>query len=467
MSSIREQYQNISRDEALRLCRELETQFLDKKSKNISGKSLQKHGVAFANADGGTLILGIRDDSDEPDPEKRWDGAVDPEEYNQHLQSLFNLNPTLPFRYDFVSCSELGGIILRIYIDKSQHVCQTGDGSVYQRVGAQSLPIKENHRITELSFAKGGVSYENTKIDSLKAEDVAESPVLVDFCKSLPAEADPLAYCVNEGLVDRNDWTPLAAGVLLYTENPQSSFPTRCEVRIVFYDTREDQPEREHLKINETVSGNLYDLIHRSVNRISEIMSGIRILTTSGLAKVKYPPEAIWEILVNAVIHRDYSISDDVIVKIFQNRIEVHSPGKLPGFVTVNNILDVRYSRNPKIVKNLHRYPEPPNKDLGEGLNTAFQKMKDFRLHPPEIKEEGNYLVVTIGHTPLASPEDAVLEYLKKYTEITNSAAREITGIKSENQMKEVFYRLRDQGLLERVPGKHGNKSAWRMVVEE
>ncbi|WP_291395846.1 ATP-binding protein [Devosia sp.] len=147
---------------------------------------------------------------------------------------------------------------------------------------------------------------------------------------------------------------------------------------------------------------------------------------------------------------------------IFQNRIEVISPGRLPGHVTVENILDVRDSRNPKIVRTLRRYKDAPNQDLGEGLNTAFQKMKEWRLQPPVIQQLQNAVKVTIPHTPLATPEEAVLEYLQTHEEINNSIARFLTGIKSENQMKEVFYRLRDRGLIERVPDKRGNAAAWR-----
>ena len=71
--------------------------------------------------------------------------------------------------------------------------------------------------------------------------------------------------------------------------------------------------------------------------------------------------------------------------------------------MTVENILDVRYSRNKQIVRTLARYKSPPNKDMGEGLNTAFQKMKDWKLKPPTIHESANAVVVTIPHAPLQS----------------------------------------------------------------
>ena len=123
---------------------------------------------------------------------------------------------------------------------------------------------------------------------------------------------------------------------------------------------------------------------------------------------------------------------------------------------------DTRYSRNPKIVRTLNRYREAPNKDLGEGLNTAFKKMQEWKLKASEFSELPNAFKVTLPHTPLARPEELVMQFLENHLEIRNKDARSITGIKSENQMKEVFYRLRDQNYIERVDGKLGNKAAWK-----
>ena len=350
-------------------------------------------------------------------------------------------------------------------IGTSLTVCQTSEKKVYQRVGAQCLQVRAVEKITQLAFAKGYVTFENQKLINVRPEFVVDSISLASFVRDTNPRPDGLSYCLNEGLLDYNDWTPLVCGVLLFGDQPQGVFPTRCECRIVFYDTRLEVPEREHLKINETIGGPLYDQIHAVVARVSDIMSGIQILTPDGMKQVTYPPEAIWEIIVNAIIHRDYSIADDVQVVIFQNRIEVLSPGRLPGHVTVENILDVRDSRNPKIVRSLRRYKNAPNQDLGEGLNTAFQKMKEWRLQPPVIEQLSNAVRVTIPHAPLATPEEAVLEYLQTHEEVNNSIARSLTGIKSENQMKEVFYRLRDRGLIERVPNKLGNAAAWRKIL--
>ncbi|WP_181711265.1 hypothetical protein [Roseovarius sp. TE539] len=99
---------------------------------------------------------------------------------------------------------------------------------------------------------------------------------------------------------------------------------------------------------------------------------------------------------------------------------------------------------------------------MGEGINTAFEAMEKLRLKKPVFSETETGLLVELRHESLASPEQLVLSYLNTNEEITNQQAREITGIKSENTMKNVFYRLRDAGELEQVPKVSGKKHAWR-----
>lgn len=460
-----EDFIKLTREDALALAGRVEGDFFDRKAAKIDGRGLQKIAVAFANADGGEVVVGIADDKDAPAVADRWQGLPKPEDFNGHIQALFDLNPAIDFRHEFLKAETYPNVVLRIYVGKSVNVSRAADGKVYQRKGPQSLPITDPDKITALSFAKGAASYEDTLLPNLRAEDIVDSPVLAAFCSEITPPQDPLGFCVNEGLIDRKTYHPNSAGVLLFAENPQAVFPRRCGIKIVFYDTRQVEPEREHLKKNVTISGPLYKLIHDAVAEIQSIMSNISIQTKDGYKKVDYPPEAIWEILVNAVIHRDYAIADDIQVVIFQDRIQIRSPGRLPGFVTTENFLEVRYSRNSKIVRCLARYRTPPNKDLGEGLNTAFQKMKEWKLQSPKLREENGYVVVTIPHTPLATPEELIIGFLATNEQIKNRQAREMTGIRSENQMKDVFYRLRDSGMIERVPGKSGNAAAWRKTV--
>jgi len=453
----------ISNEDALEILQREEGHFFDKKGLGIDGKGVQKIAIAFANADGGEFVIGVKDTKDEPDVNMRWQGAEETEVFNGLLQALFEVQPTLNITYDALFSEGFDGYLLRVTVDKSSDVHKTKSEKVYLRYGTQSLPINDPQKILELSFAKGAASFEDQTINTITPDTLVDSTQIRSFLDDYSPKTDPLDFLINQHLLDNASWNPTYAGTLLFYDNPSAALPRRCAVKITRYETKEEDPEREHLAEQRTIEGCLYPLIHDAVDAVTKIMSSVSIWTSEGKRKkVSYPPETIWEIVTNAIIHRDYSISDDAQILIFDNRIEILSPGKLPAFVTVDNILDSRYSRNPKIVRTLNRYKNPPNKDLGEGLNTAFQKMKEWKLQNPSIVEEGNYVKVTIPHTPLAKPEELIMQYLGTHDSIKNSEARELTGIKSENQVKTVFLRLAKEGVIERVPGLKGSASRWR-----
>ena len=95
-------------------------------------------------------------------------------------------------------------------------------------------------------------------------------------------------------------------------------------------------------------------------------------------------------------------------------------------------------------------------------MNTAFEAMTKLRLKEPLIIENEKSVLVIIKHEKLDSPEEIVMQYLENHGEITNRIGRDMSGIKSENTMKRVFWRLRDNGMVEMVPGRKGSAAAWR-----
>jgi ATP-dependent DNA helicase RecG len=456
----------ISKDDALALASRDESHFFDHKALAVSGQKTQKISTAFANADGGEFIIGINDSKDEPDINKRWQGANKIEDFNSHLQSISEISPTLDFSVTFLTCKELPGMAMLIKIEKSASVHETSAKEIYVRQGAQSLKITDKQKVIELQFAKGATSFEDFVVTIIPPETVYESVALKYFLSDFSPRTEPLEYVISENLIDLKNFDPRVSGLLLFAKNPSACLPRKCAVKIIRYETKEDEPERDYLKETISIEGPSYQLIHDTVQKVTEIMSGINVWTPEGLRSMSYPPEAIWEIITNAIIHRDYSISDDVQILIFDNRIEVLSPGKLPGYVTLENILDSRFSRNHKLVRTLSKYKNAPNKDIGEGLNTAFEKMKEWKLKSPIIEEVERNVKVTIPHTPLARPTELILEFLSHEERINNRQAREITGIKSENLVKIEFYKLRDEGLLERIPGLEGPAAAWRLTAK-
>jgi ATP-dependent DNA helicase RecG len=251
----------------------------------------------------------------------------------------------------------------------------------------------------------------------------------------------------------------------LFAEEPQAALPKRCGLKIYRYRTKDDEGTRETLDFDPiSVEGCAYDQIKVAVQKTAEIIESVRISTPTGLESVTYPLTALHEIITNAVIHRDYSIADDIHIRIFDNRVEVLSPGTLPAHITPENILYERFARNGAIVRLINKFPNPPNKDVGEGLNTAFRAMREMQLKSPVIAQAGGNVKVVLRHEPLATPEELILEFLQTHEQITNKQAREICFIGSENKMKRIFQRMIASNLIELVPGTTRYTAAYRLI---
>ena len=100
----------------------------------------------------------------------------------------------------------------------------------------------------------------------------------------------------------------------------------------------------------------------------------------------EYPEFAWLEGIVNAVTHREYGMSGGYIkIAMFDDRLEITSPGKLPNIVTVDNIRLTRYSRNPRIARVLTEFGWV--RELNEGVKRIFSDMEEFYLEPPVYSE--------------------------------------------------------------------------------
>src|SRR5690606_8478374 len=187
-----------------------------------------------------------------------------------------------------------------------------------------------------LKYNKGIVSFENELTDA--TEDlITNSETIIEFLIHVVPTAEPETWVRKQRLI--RDARPTVAGVMLFADEPQAVLPKRSAIKIFRYKTKEEG-ERDALVFDPiTIDGPLVELIYAAVDKAKEIIEGIEKLGPSGLVKVIYPEEALHEIITNAVLHRDYSIAADCQVRIYDNRIEIESPGRLPGHIMRNNIL--------------------------------------------------------------------------------------------------------------------------------
>ncbi len=448
----------ISAEDAAKLLSRSEGHFLDFKAIDIAPAKLTQALAAFCNADGGDLYIGI---SEVSDGVFEWAGFADAEDANGHLQAFELVSPFgVDLRGEFPTAKGFPGAVLHVNALKSRVVRTSSDKKAYKRLGAQSIRVPEGEALTALNRMKGIESFEDETLRIPLAVVTNSTPILEYLIEAVPT-AEPEIYLRGQYLIDGDK--PTVAATLLFAESPQAALPKRSGIKVYRY--KSVAADREQLVDTPlTIEGHLYAQIYAAVEATVDMIAESRFLDADGLRVVKYPTETLHEVITNAVLHRDYSVLDDVHIRIFENRVEVESPGRLPGHITPSNILDERLSRNPNLVRHLNRFPDPPNKDVGEGLDTAFAFMKKLNLRPPKIVEKENSVLVEIRHESLASPAQQVVEFLDENSSIRNGQARELVGIESESKMKKILQSLVEAGEIEHVPGTTRRGYAYRRV---
>ncbi len=341
----------ITRDQFAEIVTRGEGHFLDFKSKAIGAAKLTKALSAFANADGGELFLGVEDGASTQIG--RWKGFRNVEEANGHIQAFEQFFPLGNyFRYELLQCHGLAGLVQHVEILKTPDIRKASDGRIYLRRGAQSLPQTTNEQIERLRLNKGIASYEDHIVNS-QLDDVTNSTAIIEFMLDNIPTAEPLPWLRKQQLVV--DQRPTVAAVILYADEPQAVLP-KSGIKIYRYQTS-GAGSRETLVGNPlSVEGHAYALIKKAVQITVQTLEGISVVGSKGLEEISYPQESIHEIVTNAVLHRDYRLNDDVHIRIFDNRIEVQSPGSLPAHVTVSNVLQERFARNQRIVRLINKY---------------------------------------------------------------------------------------------------------------
>lgn len=439
-----------------------ENHFNDLKSKRIKPAKLTNTISAFANSVGGDIYLGIEENDTSSSQNREWIGFTDEEEANAHIQVFEKLFPLGDyFTYNFYKNSSENGVILHLSIKKNPKVITASNGKIYKRRSAQNLPIESEEEKRRLELDKGIQSYEDHTLN-LPIDFVSDSLSIYEFMTEVIPTTEPEPWLRKQLLIRNN--LPTVSAVMLYSDTPQAALPKQSGIKIYRYKTKDEEGTRETLDFTPiTIEGSAYKQIYEAVSKTKEIIESGKVLKETGLESLEYPEKALHEIITNAVLHRDYSIASDIHIRIFDNRVEILSPGSLPGHVTVKNILQEQFARNGNMVRLINKFPNPPNQDVGEGLNTAFNEISELRLKKPEIIENEHSVSVLIKHEPLASPSVLIMEYLETHEEIHNSKAREITGIKSADSIKSHFYKLQKRNLIVKNPdpNKKGRNSTW------
>lgn len=456
--------------------------------KRVSGKMVGKAletVCAFANTDGGTLVLGMADLKDFQGEARLFGVEENPEAVDELQRKL--LTEFLP-ALDAVRMHRLpctlhngpgkgqAGYLLLVQVGRSSGVHSIVNSGTYIRLDAGNRPMSAMEA-TDLSYRRGvrsassepvPVSLDRLQTDAWRRFLAARGPLTGRFSDQLLRIG--LAEEVS-GMVQ-----PRRAAVLLFADEPGSllaAYDSRADVRVMVYDGKvvASGATPNLRKPSKTVRGPLIDQIDATVKLVLDELAQGLTLSGSGFKTVHaYPERVVKEAIVNAVVHRDYRLNRDIFVRIFDDRIEVESPGVLPGNITPANIAKAgSKARNPLIASNLREFPVAPNIDAGEGVRMMFAEMAQAELYPPQYRQNTTTAVesvtVTLLNLKRPSAWDEVSDWIERHGSIANADVVRIAKVDTLKASK-LLTGWREQGLLETVPGRGKRNMAYAKPMQ-
>jgi ATP-dependent DNA helicase RecG len=380
----------MTRDEIIALLQRGKGQEIDFRTERASARTLSESLVALANASGGTVLVGVDPRTAKPQGLKDAEAARE-----KALEAALLTDPPLIIPLpEVVTLDDKDILVITIPLGLP-HVYSLR-GMYLIRVGAQNTPLAPK-KLRRLIIERGEISFESliTRHATLDDIDRDKAERYLASLEGLSAATTEEAL-YNRGCLVREDggYRPTNAGILLFGVQPER-FVKSSEIIVARYAGR----EMTDAFVREDIRGTLPDQIRRAeAFLVSNMKRGVRLVSLEREEQVEYPVKAVREAIVNAVAHRDYSIrGDEIRVFMFSDRIEFYSPGRLPGHVTVDNIVEERFSRNEVIVQVLADMGFIEH--LGYGIDRMIKLMRDYGLPAPRFQETaGGFRVTLYGH---------------------------------------------------------------------
>ncbi len=350
--------------------------------------------------------------------------------------------------------------LLIAQVKPSEKVHSLLDGGTWLRLQASNRQMSATE-VTELSYRRGVRSAESEPVDvDFELLDTDTWRLYLRGRALAPTGIADQLYRIGLARKVDGQLRPLRAAVLLFADQPGALLAaagTRADVRVFHYKGSSivagEVPNLR--KPPRTLSGSLYRLISQTHAYLMDELAQGLTLASSGFRTVhRYPERVVKEAVTNALIHRDYRLNRDVQIRIFDNRIEVLSPGMFPGRITAATVHRTgSLARNPQVAMNLREFPEPPNVDAGEGVKMMFNLMREGKLYPPQYRELREQAQEAISVTLLNEESPPIWEQVSDWIDrngpIANSdlcAIAELDTLKASKLLK----RWVEQGLLER-----------------
>jgi ATP-dependent DNA helicase RecG len=428
--------------------------------------------AAMANARGGTLVLGVTVRTNKPG------GIDDPEAMSDRvLAAALAIQPPLIIPLpDVIKVKDV--VMMAIQVPRGMPHVYAVDGRYLTRVGEKNEPLAPLH-MRRLLFERGDVSFESLPVRGARKEDLDWDQVVMYTSKLTGMGGiSPELVLIKRGCLVRQEGKlyPTNAGMLLFGRDPQQ-FLRGSEITAARFAGK----EMGDVFLRQDINGPLPQQIRRvETFLIDSMRKGVQLSGNMARSEeFEYPLQAVRELVVNAVAHRDYSIQGDGIrLYLFSDRLEITSPGGLPGPVTVDNIVDERFSRNTAIVQvlsdmgfierlgygvdrvlalvNEHRLPRPIFTETAGGFRVSL-------YNRPEVAEDAPAEPQLFGGVfrgqPINRRQEYALDFLinQKNPRITNKDLQELCPDVHSETLRRDFADLVSRGILVKMGEKRGS----------
>lgn len=380
----------MAKRELMEIIEKGEDSFTEFKEEKVHSDDLASEIVAFANTEGGIILLGVSD-------KKEIKGVSKPDKEMQRVENICynNCEPSIAVAIEKIKVDD--GIVLCIHISKGpERPYRTNRGVYYIRTSAGKRQATREE-LLRLYQATRSIYYDElpitkTSIDDLDIlyfrrffEDFYQTKIEESLDRNKLLENMKILTGMNGNLVFT------VGGYLIFGLNPQRDLPF-CKITVAKFEGNEIGEEFE----KKDLEGKLEEQIKAADTVLNlYLKTRVEIRGFENELKPEIPREVLREAVVNAIAHRDYHIASQIRIFIFDNRIEIISPGKLPNVVTLANIkLGVHSERNPLIVSYLAKMGYMTQ--IGTGIVRMIRLLKEHTGKEPEFEERDEEFVVRI-----------------------------------------------------------------------
>ena len=423
----------------------------------VSGAPLQDSAVAFSNAAGGVILIGVRDDGTVEG--RRLDSGTQ-DDIHASLNSARDVG-----RYAIHGLDVDGKTVIVASIDRRREgFAQTSKGVVKVRRGTRDEPLF-GAELVRFANERTVTRFETTPL-SLEVQEI-DAALRAEIRAAFGWRSATRERLIEAELVSGDHLTVAGALYLVSDAEPQMG---KCFVEVRRYPDDEtiDYDRRDEIR------GALHHILPAAVRHIGdELGSEVVVIGVRRYDLPRLPEVVLREAIANALAHRSYEVTGTpVVVEIRPSAVIVRSPGGLPESVTVENLREANSARNRAVITVLRRLHLA--EDAGRGIDVMVDTMAEQMLDPPKFEDRGHEVVVELPIRSVVAPEERawlmelerretlrpadrlVLVHAARGEVLDNTQTRRILATEDRLAARKVLARLEEQGLLERRGDRGG-----------